>query len=266
MSQKGDMDLGDDPEAPLLPDQLPSDRSHASSGPSEGCKKGSKYCPPTCQNNQNDAEEDGSTYVGIELQASTKDTASIDNTNNPNNNDEGDLERTCFICLADDENSDAGLVRCCTQCYTQVHAKCWKDWRNNQRITILRSHLLGLRVPRNQLLCSICKTGQAKVPEEDTSELEWLDRHNDDDSQSEDMDELSQFVDSKMCTSRLLFMNAVLLVIVLIVSILAVTLGHYYTGDIVLFSFIGVYEVGIFEILALMVFRRRQQMLTESPV
>eukprot|EP00397_Hematodinium_sp_SG-2012_P061943 GEMP01082829.1.p1 GENE.GEMP01082829.1~~GEMP01082829.1.p1 ORF type:complete len:238 (+),score=42.68 GEMP01082829.1:186-899(+) len=169
-----------------------------------------------------------------------------------------EYERTCFICLGDEGSSEEGLVPCCTQCYTQVHPRCWRDWRNNQRITVLRSRLLGIRVQKNHMQCSICKTGLARVPGEDISELEWLDRDSDDEASSDDRDELSQFVDVKMCSVRLVVANGFLLILMILFAGVAVCFKHYFAGDVVLFSFIGVYEVGVFQILALMVIHRRR--------
>merc|ERR1719487_382727 len=82
------------------------------------------------------------------------------------------MDRQCFICLQDEENEE--LVKCCSTCFARTHVRCWRDWRNNQRITALRSRLLGLRVQTNHLLlCTICKSGTAVVTGEEDG-LEWM--------------------------------------------------------------------------------------------
>merc|ERR1719487_208 len=82
------------------------------------------------------------------------------------------MDRQCFICLQDEESEE--LVKCCTTCYARTHVRCWREWRNNQRITALRSRLLGLRMQTNHLLrCTICKSGTAVVAGEEDG-LEWM--------------------------------------------------------------------------------------------
>lgn len=70
-------------------------------------------------------------------------------------------DRRCFICLMEDD-ADAPLVRCCSTCYAQTHRRCWREWRNNQRLTALRSRLLGLRMQTNHLL-RLCVRGSDQV-------------------------------------------------------------------------------------------------------
>ena len=71
-------------------------------------------------------------------------------------------ERACFICL--DGQEDEELCQCCSQCYSAVHRSCWREWRTNQRINVLRSRLMGHANVPNPFLCTICKTGTATVP------------------------------------------------------------------------------------------------------
>eukprot|EP00439_Symbiodinium_sp_Y106_P063357 s1935_g9.t2 len=82
-------------------------------------------------------------------------------------------DRTCFICLQDSEK-DNPLVSCCSTCYARTHRRCWREWRNNQHRTALRSHLLGLRIQTNHMLrCTICKSGTAMVEGEENG-LSWM--------------------------------------------------------------------------------------------
>ena len=77
------------------------------------------------------------------------------------------LGRTCFICLEEDEQ----LHSCCTQCFGVAHSRCWRDWRTNQRLSALRLQRQG--GGRDPFLCSICKTGRARLAGESVSR-EWL--------------------------------------------------------------------------------------------
>ncbi|KNG78197.1 hypothetical protein PFMG_04359, partial [Plasmodium falciparum IGH-CR14] len=72
------------------------------------------------------------------------------------NNSDEQAELFCFICLEKNfENSN--LISCCSLCTACVHKKCWYTWRRNQKLSALRSKILGLN-KLNPLLCTICKT------------------------------------------------------------------------------------------------------------
>jgi hypothetical protein len=77
--------------------------------------------------------------------------------------------RACFICLEDDDE----LVSCCTRCYGVAHARCWREWRANQRTSALRTRQSGNGRVRDPFLCSICKTGRARL-EGESLHREWM--------------------------------------------------------------------------------------------
>ena len=84
-------------------------------------------------------------------------------------------EKACFLCLESDQPDDP-LIACCSRCHARTHQSCWAEWRYNQRIASLRARLLGERGSGNsQLLCTICKTGQARIAAESVEELRgWM--------------------------------------------------------------------------------------------
>ncbi|SCN63529.1 conserved Plasmodium protein, unknown function [Plasmodium chabaudi adami] len=83
-------------------------------------------------------------------------------------------ERTeflCFICL-EKNLKDFVLYPCCSLCSAVVHKKCWYKLRKTQKLSSLRSKLLGLN-KLDPILCSICKTGVAKIEEEEGDDFKW---------------------------------------------------------------------------------------------
>eukprot|EP01071_Lankesteria_metandrocarpae_P002624 Lankesteria_metandrocarpae@DN2448_c0_g1_i2.p1 len=60
------------------------------------------------------------------------------------------------------------LVPCCTQCFAVVHPHCWAEWRDCQKFATLRAQLLSYNRP-NPVNCCICKTGFARVENDDGS-------------------------------------------------------------------------------------------------
>ena len=86
------------------------------------------------------------------------------------------LERVCFICLDTSNNHESielRLVGCCSQCYAVSHIRCWKEWRVSQATHARRSRVAGNRVGTDPFLCSICKSGAARLRGEWVS-LRWL--------------------------------------------------------------------------------------------
>ncbi|KEG03889.1 conserved Plasmodium protein, unknown function [Plasmodium vinckei vinckei] len=79
-------------------------------------------------------------------------------------------EFLCFICL-EKNSKDFVLYPCCSLCSAVVHKKCWYKLRKTQKLNSLRSKLLGLN-KSDPILCSICKTGVAKI-EEEGDDFKW---------------------------------------------------------------------------------------------
>ena len=82
-------------------------------------------------------------------------------------------ERLCFICLDGAEEDGAKLVSCCSQCYAVTHTTCWKDWRWSQASHARRARVAGSRLASDPFLCSICKSGSARVEDERVT-IRWL--------------------------------------------------------------------------------------------
>jgi len=185
----------------------------------------------------------------------------------------------------DDEDDANTLTRCCTTCYTSVHVRCWREWRNNQRITALRSRLLGLRMQTNHLLrCTICKSGTALVEGEEDG-LEWMNellcgggeppqgddggavagvrlgalanaatgRANDSDEDGDT--QLEDLVDMKTCLALVVYLAV--LIIVLVIACILIVMQRFYAGDVILCCIIALYELSVLQIVALAVARRR---------
>jgi hypothetical protein len=193
-------------------------------------------------------------------------------------------ERHCFICLLDEEK-DQPLISCCTTCYASVHVSCWREWRNNQRITALRSRLLGLRMQTNNLLrCSICKSGTAVVAGEEEDGLEWMheflsgggdERGNDrapvtpfigaefvrrrDDSDEDTELQLGDLADVKTCLAIVVYL--VVLLLVIIAACVLIVMQRFYAGDVILCCIIGLYELSVLQVVALAIARRRASLL-----
>lgn len=185
----------------------------------------------------------------------------------------GTPDRHCFICLQDEEK-DNPLTPCCTTCFARVHVRCWREWRNNQRITALRSRLLGLRMQTNHLLrCTICKSGTALVAGEEDG-LEWMNellcggeagRNEGPPAQNgpmrrEDSDEdndvqFEELVDMKTCLALVVYLAV--LILVLLVACLLIVMQRFYAGDVILCCIIALYELSVLQIVALAVARRR---------
>mmetsp|Transcript_63625 Transcript_63625/g.99071 ORF Transcript_63625/g.99071 Transcript_63625/m.99071 type:complete len:454 (+) Transcript_63625:65-1426(+) len=184
------------------------------------------------------------------------------------------IERYCFICLDDDK--DTPLTSCCTTCFAAVHVGCWREWRNNQRITALRSRLLGLRMQTNHLLrCTICKSGTALVAGEEDG-LEWMNEllcgsgdvdegargiigHTGQmrrDESDEDGDaQLEDLVDMRTCLALVVYLGVLLLV--LLIACVLIVMQRFYAGDVILSCIIILYELSVLQIVALAIARRR---------
>jgi hypothetical protein len=82
-------------------------------------------------------------------------------------------ERLCFICLDGSEDSGDLLVSCCTRCYAVSHQGCWNEWRISQSHHAIRVRNAGNRVHSDPFICSICKSGSARVNGEKVT-VRWL--------------------------------------------------------------------------------------------
>jgi len=183
----------------------------------------------------------------------------------------------CFICLAEGEPNDE-LVRCCTTCYAKTHVSCWREWRNNQRVTALRSRLLGLRSQNTHLLqCTICKSGTAVLAGEEGG-LGWMNEipvrsasgdpggvalggqvpGGDADEDGSDAN-LEDLFDVRTCVSLMIWLTV--LVLVLVLGCVLIISQKFYAGDVVLYCVIAFYELSALQIVALAIARRRTSML-----
>lgn len=189
-----------------------------------------------------------------------------------------EYERTCFICLGEAEPNNP-LVSCCSTCYASTHLRCWREWRNNQRITTLRSRLLGLRTQTNHLLrCTICKSGTSVVAGEE-DRLEWINellfggdgdsartvpliggQRRDDDEDGEG--QLLDIADIRTCVALVIYLA--LLVVVLMVACVVIVGRRFYAGDVILCCVIAVYELSVLLIAVLAVVRRRGAMVASA--
>lgn len=196
------------------------------------------------------------------------------------------VDRTCFICLDDDSHNE--LIPCCSTCHACVHEKCWREWRNSQRITALRARLLGQRAQTNHLLqCTICKSGTAVVAGEEDG-LEWM---NDllcgtvggsvrnvvgsllgagsgadfallRPRSEEDDDAAAELADAQTCVSC--FAVAMVFMALSVAGSVLALRQRFYAGDVVLCCFVALYELSVFQIAALAICRRRRTMMDRA--
>mmetsp|Transcript_293 Transcript_293/g.999 ORF Transcript_293/g.999 Transcript_293/m.999 type:complete len:441 (+) Transcript_293:92-1414(+) len=192
-------------------------------------------------------------------------------------------DRHCFMCLGEDE-PDNQLYPCCTTCYARVHIKCWKEWRHNQRITALRSRLLGLRMQSNNLLrCTICKSGTAVVTGEEGG-LEWMNdmlcagtdgnarevavgglaaalaRREESDGEGDGFPE--ELADTKTCVALVVYLS--ILVVVLLTTCVLIFMHQFYAYDVVLCCIMALYELSILQLVGLAIIRRRSAMVAAA--
>jgi len=186
----------------------------------------------------------------------------------------GSAERRCFICLTDGDRGDP-LVSCCTTCYGCTHITCWREWRTNQRMTALRSRLLGLHMQTNHLLrCTICKSGTAVVPGEEDG-LEWMNEllcgsenggddslprtlpntaQNEADVDPEDM-LLEGLSDTRVRT--VLLVHVLIMIFIMMLACAFMAVKRFYAGDIIICCIIALYELCVFQIVVIVLVRRR---------
>ena len=81
-------------------------------------------------------------------------------------------QTSCFICLGDADFELNHILSACSQCSVCAHQRCWTRWRRRQKLSVLRSRLLGQnRV--DPLSCGVCKTGLARLQDEPDAALLW---------------------------------------------------------------------------------------------
>ena len=83
------------------------------------------------------------------------------------------MERVCFICLDDNNAENDRLLPCCTRCCAMVHQSCWLNWRTSQSSQARRSRVSGIWSGSDPFMCSICKSGAARLEGEIVSSR-WL--------------------------------------------------------------------------------------------
>lgn len=84
------------------------------------------------------------------------------------------IERMCFICLDSGEaDPQDKLIGCCTCCFAVAHSKCWADWRVAQASHARTARVSGSRLNADPFICSICKSGVARVQGERVT-IRWL--------------------------------------------------------------------------------------------
>ncbi|CAD7943438.1 unnamed protein product [Amoebophrya sp. A25] len=181
--------------------------------------------------------------------------------------DLSDSEGACFLCLEGDLRGDP-LAKCCTRCNALTHQRCWHEYRYNQRVASLRSRMLRESLPRSQMVCSICKTGEAKLAREDAGQLRsWMFLSDERDRQQElpDFNDESQDlvdVGASICNFKLVLCNLLLLVVC--GTITALIFAHSrngYSGDYLMTSVVVAYESILVQVVALFVYTRRRERL-----
>jgi len=174
-------------------------------------------------------------------------------------------DRACFLCLEGDLEDDL-LVPCCTRCSAHVHNTCWTEFRYQQRVASLRSRFLREPLPRSQLLCTICKTGNAIVRQEDEGILRnWMylgdggdgdanapNNRRRGDSDDEDIIDLM----GNVCSFRVVCVNMVISVMVVTGTSVMMANSEGYTGDTVILIFLGLYEVMVMQMVILFVYAK----------
>eukprot|EP00434_Breviolum_minutum_P041327 symbB.v1.2.036765.t1/scaffold5262.1/size29222/2 len=183
-------------------------------------------------------------------------------------------DRQCFICLQEGEK-DNPLVSCCSTCYACTHRRCWREWRNNQHRTALRSHLLGLRMQTNHMLrCTICKSGTAMVEGEENG-LSWMNElmcggepsensllgrlvalgNRREDSDEDPEAQLEDLIDTRTCVALVIYLG--LLIVAIIIACLLIVTQGFWAGDVVLCCIIALYELSVLQLVMLAILRRR---------
>ncbi|VWU48614.1 conserved protein, unknown function [Hepatocystis sp. ex Piliocolobus tephrosceles] len=171
------------------------------------------------------------------------------------NNIEDKNELFCFICLENDLENGA-LVSCCSLCTGRVHVKCWYNLREIQKLSSLRSKLLGLN-KIDPLICSICKTGKARIKHE--KDMKWLNKNNSNNEylQDELLKTVASILNSETNENQfsflhfrhIYFFNIISLMILITVIIILTVVFHFTFTFVFLFMLLLFYEMIVLQIM-----------------
>ncbi|CAG9472470.1 conserved Plasmodium protein, unknown function [Plasmodium vivax] len=172
-------------------------------------------------------------------------------------------ELFCFICL--EENlENCYLISCCSVCTACVHKRCWYSWRKTQKLSSLRSKILGLN-KLDPLLCTICKTGTAKI--EDEKDFNWIVNNNTNKEylQDELLRTIASILNNEGNDSsipilhfRYIFsINLLFLIITIVVIIIFTVVFHFTATYVLLIALFVLYEIIVLQIVLYLYVRIR---------
>ena len=182
-------------------------------------------------------------------------------------------DRACFICLED----DGELASCCSQCFGVAHARCWRECRASQRSNAIRSRMTGAGTVRDPFLCSICKTGRARVAGESVTR-EWMEvvlsavmtrgrGGRDDDDRQLDMFEDMDEDEYRVCCSKRCFIVNVILISSLIFTASSLISSDYLPASaVILFCILLLMQFFVAQITILLATFRRRWRESHRPV
>jgi hypothetical protein len=168
------------------------------------------------------------------------------------------LGRCCFICL-DDEGE---LISCCSRCYGVSHSRCWKEWRNSQRNSASRRRPGSSIRLADPFLCSICKTGRARLIGE-TVTRDWIEvvlsaTINSESGNSEiDMFEDIEDDPFSCCSRKILVTNFILVTLVTISTVILAVFEKITQSHASVFLILVFVQLAVFNAVWLMAERRR---------
>ncbi|GAW83768.1 hypothetical protein, conserved [Plasmodium gonderi] len=169
----------------------------------------------------------------------------------------------CFICL-EKNLEDSHLISCCSLCTACVHKRCWYSWRKTQKLSSLRSRILGLN-KLDPLLCTICKTGTAKIKDE--KDFNWIINSNTNKEYLQD--ELLRTIASilnnegndnniRILHFRYIFLiNLIFLIIGIVIIIIFTVVFHFTTTYVLLVALFVLYEIIVLQIVLYLYIRIR---------
>jgi len=152
-------------------------------------------------------------------------------------------DRACFICLED----DGDLVSCCSQCFGVAHTRCWRECRTSQRSNAIRSRMTGTSSLRDPFLCSICKTGRARMQGETVSR-EWMEvvlsavlmrSRRGRDEPEEQLDMFEDMDDQTLrlcCTRKCAILNTAFFTLILLITTSLITYEYFSPSSVILYA------------------------------
>ena len=181
-------------------------------------------------------------------------------------------DRACFICLED----DGELVSCCSQCFGVAHARCWRECRASQRSNAIRSRMTGVASVRDPFLCSICKTGKARVEGESVTR-EWMEvvlsavisrgrSGRDDDGQLDMFEDMDDEEYRFCCSKRCVTLNLVINTLVLFTGSSLISNDYFPTSVVILFCILLIMQFFVTQITILIARYRRRWRESHRPV